>query len=74
MNWLYNFVRRQKLKYFGHVTRHNGLEKTIINARNGSREKKPRKAKTKMGERHHIYVWYDDSGKPSGGEQASVSQ
>ena len=29
-NWLYNFVRRQKLKYFGHVTRHNGLEKTIL--------------------------------------------
>ena len=29
-NWLYNFVRRQKLKHFGHVTRHNGLEKTIM--------------------------------------------
>ena len=29
-NWLYNFVRRQKLKYFPHVTRHNGLEKAII--------------------------------------------
>ena len=29
-NWLYNFVRCQKLKYFGHVTRHNGLEKTIM--------------------------------------------
>ena len=29
-NWLYNIVRRQKLKYFGHVTRHNGLEKTIM--------------------------------------------
>ena len=29
-NWLYNCVRRQKLKYFGHVTRHNGLEKTIM--------------------------------------------
>ena len=29
-NWMYNFVRRQKLKYFGHVTRHNGLEKTIM--------------------------------------------
>ncbi len=28
-NWLYNIVRRQKLKNFGHVTRHNGLEKTI---------------------------------------------
>ena len=23
-------VRRQKLKYFGHVTSHNGLEKTIM--------------------------------------------
>ena len=29
-NWMYNFVRRQKLKYFCHVTRHNGLEKTIM--------------------------------------------
>ena len=29
-NWQYNFVRRQKLKYFGHVTRHNGLAKTIM--------------------------------------------
>ena len=29
-NWLYNFVRCQKLKYFGHVTRHNSLEKTIM--------------------------------------------
>ena len=29
-NWMYNFVRRPKLKYFGHVTRHNGLEKTIM--------------------------------------------
>ena len=28
--WLYNFVRRQKLKYFGHVTRHNALEKMIM--------------------------------------------
>ena len=29
-NWLYNFVRLQKLKYFGQVTRHGGLEKTIM--------------------------------------------
>ena len=29
-NWLYNFVRRQKLKYFGNVTRRSGLEKTIM--------------------------------------------
>ena len=29
-NWLYNFVRRQQLKYFGHVTRHDGLEKTLM--------------------------------------------
>ena len=44
------------------------------NARNGSQEKKPRKAKTKMGERHHGYVWNDDSSKQSGGGQASISQ
>ena len=30
MNWLYNVVRCQQLKYFGHVTRHNDLEKTIM--------------------------------------------
>ena len=29
---------------------------------------------TEMGERHHIYVWYDDSSKQSGGRQASISQ
>ena len=28
-NWLYNFVGRQQLKYFGHVNRHDGLAKTI---------------------------------------------
>ena len=27
---MYNLVRRQKLKYFGHVTRHDDLEKTIM--------------------------------------------
>ena len=44
------------------------------NARNGSREKKQRKAKTKMGETHHRHVRYDDSGKQSGGGLASISQ
>ena len=34
----------------------------------------PRKPKTKMGEIHHRYVWYDDSSKQSGGGQASISQ
>ena len=29
-NWLYNIVRRRKLKYFGHVTRHNGLQHTVM--------------------------------------------
>ena len=41
------------------------------NARNGSREKKQRKTKTKMGERHHTYVWYDGNSMQSGGGQAS---
>ena len=51
-NWLYNFVRRQKLKYFGHVTRHNGLEKKIMQGMlAGNRSKgKPRQ---RFGERHH---------------------
>ena len=48
---LYNFVRRQQLKYFGHNTRHNGLEKTIMQGM--EQGKKQRKAKTKMEERHH---------------------
>ena len=43
-----------------------------MHARNGRREKKQRKAKTKMGERHHRYVWYDGSSKLSGGGQASI--
>ena len=37
-----------------------GLEKTN-NAMNGDREKKPRQ--TKMGERHHRYVRYDENSK-----------
>ena len=51
-NWLSNFVRRQKLKYFGQVTRHGAMpmdwfrEYNLV--RNGSRENKPRKAKTNM--------------------------
>ena len=44
------------------------------NAGNGSREKKQRKAKAKMGEIHHRYVWYDGSSKQSGGGQASILQ
>ena len=44
------------------------------NARNGSREKKPRKAKTEMGERHHGYVRYDDSGKQRGRGPETISQ
>ena len=75
INWLYNIVRRrQQLIYFGHFTGHSSLEKTIMQVLNGCRENKPRKAKTKMGEIHHRYVWYDGSGKQSGGGQASISQ
>ena len=32
------------------------------------------KAKTNIVERHHRYVWYDDSSKQSGGGQTSISQ
>ena len=66
-NWLYNFVRRQKLKYSGHIALHSGLEKTIMQgmvAGNRSRGK----------QRHHRYVWYDGSSKQSGGGQAPISQ
>ena len=43
-----------RIKYFGHVTRHNGLEETIMQgmvAQKGGDEK--------MGERNHIYIWYN---------------
>ena len=37
--WLKNFVRRQKLKYFGHLKRSEGLAKIILEERiNGKRE------------------------------------
>ena len=39
-----------------------------------SREKKQMKANTEMGDPHHTYVWYDDSGKQSGGGQEPISQ
>ena len=44
-----------------------GLEKTN-NAMNGDREKK-----TKMGERHHRYVRYDDNSKWTGIDFAETS-
>ena len=37
-------------------------------------KRKQGKSKTKMGERHHRYVWYDGSSKQRGGGQASISQ
>ena len=43
-----NFVRCQKQNYFGHVTRHRGLEKTVTQGMvAGNRN---RKTKIKMGE------------------------
>ena len=32
------------------------------------------KDKTKMGDRHHRYVWYDGNSNQSGGRQAPISQ
>ena len=29
-DWLLNFVIKQRLKYFGHVKRHEGLEKQLL--------------------------------------------
>ena len=40
---------------------------------NGSREKKQRKTKTKMGERHNRYVWSDGRSKQSGEGQAAIA-
>ena len=38
MNWLYNFIRPQQLKYFANVTRHNCLEKTTMQGLVGGKE------------------------------------
>ena len=50
MNWLYKFVMGQTRNYFGHVTRHNGLEKTITQGM-VAREMKQRKVKTKLAKK-----------------------
>ena len=40
--WLLNFVIRQKLKYFGHITRHDCLEKQILEGKiTGKRKGRP---------------------------------
>ena len=70
-SWLYNFVRRQKLGYFGHVARRGGLGRTMVQ---GMVTGRGGRGETEMGERHHGCVWYNDSGKQSGGGQASISQ
>ena len=37
-NWLFNTIKRRKLQYFGHIKRHEGLEKHILEANiNGKR-------------------------------------
>ena len=59
-NWLCHFVECQKPKYFGHIKRHNGLEKTIQTEGNSGREK--RLALTKMGEGHNQCLRSSDSG------------
>ena len=42
--WLDNFVRRQKPKYFGHLKRSEGLGKIILEGRiNGKRERGTKK-------------------------------
>ena len=46
----------------------------IVAVNHGSWEKKQGKARATVGERHHRYVWYDDSSKQSGGGQASIPQ
>ena len=74
MNLLYHFERRLKHKCFGYVTRHNGLEKTIMQGMVASRETKWRKAKTKMGGRHHRYIQYDGNRKSSGRGEATIWQ
>ena len=87
MKRLYNVVRQQNLNTLATLldTRNGSSEKkhkiiskcirqrTIMQGM-VAREKKQRKAKTTMGERHHRYIWYDSSSKQSGGGQASILQ
>ena len=44
-NWLRSFVLRQKLKYFGHLKRHDGMGRIILEGRvNGKRKRgRPRR-------------------------------
>ena len=47
---LYNYVKRQNLKWIAYVTNHTGL-KTSVMTRNGNREKKTQtETKTQLGE------------------------
>ena len=47
--WLENFVRRQKLKYFGHLKRSEGLGKIILEGR--INEKREREGPRRQWER-----------------------
>ena len=73
-NWLYNFVRRQNLKYFGHVTRHNGLEKTIMQGMVAGKRSRGKPRQRCEKDITDTFGTYDDSSKQSGGGPASISQ
>ena len=49
-NWLLNFVNRQNTAYFGHVKRHHGSARTILERLvlgNGRRSDRPREGQVK---------------------------
>ena len=58
-NWLYNFVRRQKLKCFGQITRHNRLEKATMQGMvAGKRSRgKPRQRYGRKTSQIHLVRW-----------------
>ena len=75
---LWKLQSRCSLKYAPNTHVHGAMHVRRWNKRQGGDFNKIRLlvqwSCTKMGERHHRYVWYDGSSKQSGGGQASISQ
>ena len=56
----------QKIKYFGHITRHISLGKTMMQGMVAGK-----RSRGKPRERHHRYVWYDGISR---GEEGRAGQ
>ena len=56
-------MRRQKLKHVGHVTGHNGLEKTTMQEIVAETRSRGKQRQNVRNIHHNMYVWYDGSSK-----------